>query len=166
MKTDGVEYDLQEEITNVFTVKGINEPLGALEVQDIVEAKLGIRLPPSGVVNSALSQLTKQGILVQGPEKKTRLGTVAGTWVWQGNLNAAPIVKDPNHKTRSQVAKVNDELLHKAVNFLSVVADLKSKGQTISDNQHYDLNVLIDQIQHTFGVASNVSGKFKGRMPC
>ena len=160
MKTDGIEYDLQDEVTKVFVAAGTDVELGALEVQDIIEEKLGIRLPPSGVVNSALSTLTKQGILVQGKEKKTRLGTVAGTWLWQGNLNVAPIVKDPYHKTRSQIAKINDDFLHKAVNELVLVDSITGAGKPLENVQQYDLRVLIDQIQHHLGINSNISGNF------
>jgi hypothetical protein len=160
MKTDGIEYDLQDEITQVFVAAGPVVELGALEVQDKIEEKLGIRLPPSGVVNSALSTLTKQGILLPGREKKTRLGTVAGTWLWEGNLNPTPIVKDPYHKTRSQVAKITDDLLHKAVNELALVDSLVDSGKALTENQHYDLHCLIDQIYHQLGVKSNISGNY------
>ena len=135
--------------------------------------KLKGKVVGSNGITPRFSELQKLG-LIDAPCKKVCSITNQTTLAWEATGNTPPTVNPlaaapaptivatvgPNHKTRAQVAKINDDFLHKAVNELVLVDSITGAGKPLENLQQYDLRVLIDEIHHHLGINSNISGNF------
>lgn len=170
IKSSGVLGELQWQTYDVLFRRG---GLTANEIFVTVKKEMLAAGVAESVVNELrdtyhqrLSELKDMGLVYEVQERKCTV-TLREVIEWDvtSNMPVQPVkvtavTAGVPHQTRAQIAKINDDFLHKAVNELVLVDSITGAGKPLENMQQYDLRVLIDQIHHHLGIKSNISGNY------